>query len=368
MPAMRAALQLAVSNLTERAAVGSALAVDFAGARACTISSGFADLGRTKPFSPDLLFQIGSQTKMLVAAGVLLLERDGKLTLDDDVHAHYPEAARVTGGRKITVAQLLNHTSGLGNFTEMMNSGGWLGANWPPVRFTDYDLLTLAAAKGVSFAPGERASYSNTNYILLGLLIERVAGMSSTDFIRRRVFEPLGMSDTYFGRLGDFPRDRLAEGGVRYANSPLGAAPQPDPPLDLSWASSAGDAISSLDQMLYFAHALIGWRDDLGLKLEDFMRHLAPPSEPWAHFHLLDAFGLGMAALNINGRVWYGHSGGTASHMTITAICPELDAAFSMATTYVASIEGGHINEALRVLRQMVLCIVSREAERAAGQ
>jgi D-alanyl-D-alanine carboxypeptidase len=359
-------LQRALDAVVRSSALGAALAVEVGGQRQATVAAGFQDIGMGQGFQPDMLYQIGSQTKMLVSTGILLLVKDGKLTLDDDVNAILPEVAGLTGGQRIAITQLLNHTSGLGNYTDMMVSRGWLMGGWPVPDYTDDDLLMLAATMGFAFMPGERVAYSNTNYILLGRIIERLSGEPSTAFLKRRVLDPLGMTDTHFARSGTWPRDRTVTGGIIRPASPSGDLPQRDDPPKMGWASSAGDGISTLDQMLKFSNALMGRNNPLGIKLDDFMARLMPLTEPWVFRDFIKGFGYGMANFDIGGRSWLGHTGGTATHLTATICCPELDAAISLAMTFVADARAPAKADPMRDHVRLTLCLAAYEAERIA--
>ena len=146
---------------------------------------GAADLERNVPVNPNSIFDIGSVRKQFVAAAVLLLVEDGKLSLSDDIRKHFPELPDY--GQKITVDHLLTHTSGIRDWTGLR---ALLGGN-----VTDVMSLTLRQ-RGLNFAPGDEWSYSNSGYVLLTDLVARASGMSFSDFTRKRIFEPLGMKNT----------------------------------------------------------------------------------------------------------------------------------------------------------------------------
>jgi CubicO group peptidase (beta-lactamase class C family) len=166
-------------------APGCAVAVSQHGKLVVNRAYGSADLERDVPLSPISIFDIGSVRKQFVAAAVLLLVEEGRLSLSDDIRKHFPELPDY--GHKITVDHLLTHTSGIRDWTGLRPLAGG--------NVDDVMRLTLRQ-RGLNFAPGEEWSYSNSGYVLLTDLVARTSGMSFPDFTRKRLFEPLGMKTT----------------------------------------------------------------------------------------------------------------------------------------------------------------------------
>ena len=161
---------------------GCAVAVSQRGKLVVNRAYGSADLERDVALTPGSVFDIGSVRKQFVAAAVLLLIEDGKLSLSDDIRKHFPELPDY--GQKITVDHLLTHTSGIRDWTGLRALTGG--------KVDDVVGLTLRQ-RGLNFAPGDEWSYSNSGYVLLTDLVARASGMSFPDFTRKRLFEPLGM-------------------------------------------------------------------------------------------------------------------------------------------------------------------------------
>lgn len=139
------------------------------------------------------VFDIGSASKQFTAASLLLLIQDGKLALSDDIHKFLPEIPDY--GNPITVSHLLHHTSGLRDYTVLMNLAGWDDADLTD----DKDALAIISRqKALDFAPGSKFSYSNTGYFLMSLIVERVSGKSLGEFAQARLFTPLGMNETTY--------------------------------------------------------------------------------------------------------------------------------------------------------------------------
>ncbi|HEX8392828.1 MAG TPA: serine hydrolase [Longimicrobium sp.] len=160
---------------------GCAVGVSERGRTVVNRTYGLADVEHRTPLGPNTVFDIGSTQKQFVAAAVLLLAEDGRLSLSDDVRSYMPELPDY--GRKITIDHLLTHTSGLRDWTGLQ-----------PMADGDPDVLELILRqRGLNFAPGEEWAYSNSGYVLLKEIVARVSGMPFSDFARRRLFEPLGM-------------------------------------------------------------------------------------------------------------------------------------------------------------------------------
>ena len=155
---------------------------------------GLANLETTTPITPATIFQAASIAKQFTAMAVMLLARDGKLSLDDDVRKFLPELPDY--GSRITIRHLLNHTSGLRDFFEMLIlARGRFEEN----RITEADMLDIVTRqKKLNFRPGEEYMYSNTGYALLEVIVKRASGKSLRDFAAERIFAPLGMSNTQF--------------------------------------------------------------------------------------------------------------------------------------------------------------------------
>ncbi|HET9986716.1 MAG TPA: serine hydrolase domain-containing protein [Longimicrobiales bacterium] len=172
---------------------GCALNVVRQGVSAYEKGYGYASLEQGVPNGPRTVFDIGSTSKQFTAASLVLLAQDGKLSLDDDVRKYIPELPEL--GATVTIRHLLNHTSGWRDYTDLMVLAGWDERD----HTTDREALEpLLRQKALNFAPGSDWRYSNSGYFLAGLVVSRVSGMPLREFARRRIFAPLGMSDTRF--------------------------------------------------------------------------------------------------------------------------------------------------------------------------
>ena len=172
-------------------------------------SYGWADLESCVPSATTTRYGVGSVSKQFAAAGVLLLARGGAISLGDPITKYLPEGNGVWDG--ITIQHLLTHTSGIKDYTNDDNKYEAMRLDRTANPLTA-DLVRQIAAAPLNFRPGDDWAYSNTGYLLLGALIERVAGRSFPDYMHERVFQPLGMTATRFYS----PRELIANRGTPY--------------------------------------------------------------------------------------------------------------------------------------------------------
>ena len=153
---------------------------------------GMADLEHDVPNAADTIFEAGSVSKQFTAAAVLLLARDGKLSLDDPARKYVPELPDY--GRPLTIRHLLTHTSGLRDWGGVEEIAGWPRTS--RVYTHAHVLDIVSRQKSLNFEPGTNWSYCNTGYNLAAIIVSRVSGTSFAEFCRARIFEPLGMTRT----------------------------------------------------------------------------------------------------------------------------------------------------------------------------
>jgi len=165
---------------------GCSVAVSQNGKIVVNKSYGSADLERDVPITPKTVFDAASVTKQFVAAAVLLLVEDGKLSLTEDIRKYIPELPDY--GHKVTLDHLMTHTSGIRDWTGI----------FPLTAGYDDALAITLRQRGLNFVPGEEFSYSNSGYVLLKEIVARTSGMSFDDFTHKRLFEPLGMKNTAY--------------------------------------------------------------------------------------------------------------------------------------------------------------------------
>ncbi len=153
---------------------------------------GMADLEHDVPNRPDTIFEAGSVSKQFTAAAVLLLAREGKLSLDDPVRKYVPEVPDY--GSPLLIRHMLHHMSGLRDWGSIESIAGW--PRTTRVYTHAHVLDILSRQKGLNFTPGTQYSYSNSGYNLAAIIVSRVSGMPFAQFSQERIFEPLGMTRT----------------------------------------------------------------------------------------------------------------------------------------------------------------------------
>ena len=171
---------------------GCAVGVGVGGKAVLERAYGMADLEHDVPNAPDTIFEAGSVSKQFTAAAVLLLARDGKLSIDDPVRKYIPELPDY--GAPLTIRHMLTHTSGLRDWGEVAGIAGW--PRTTRVHTHAHVLDIVSRQKALNFTPGTAWSYSNTGYNLAAIIVARVSGQPFADFTRERIFAPLGMTHT----------------------------------------------------------------------------------------------------------------------------------------------------------------------------
>jgi CubicO group peptidase (beta-lactamase class C family) len=190
---LEAAVDEVFQDLTAAGSPGCALGVYRGGQIIYEKGYGLANIEENVPISPKSVFDIGSTSKQFTATSILLLEKAGKLSIDDDVHKYIPELPDY--GKKITILNLLNHTSGLRDYLTLFDIAG---VHIDSVT-TDEDALALIVRqKGLNFAPGSEYLYSNTGFFLLSVIVERVSGKTLKEFAAENIFSPLQMTHTQY--------------------------------------------------------------------------------------------------------------------------------------------------------------------------
>lgn len=153
---------------------------------------GMADLEHNAPLTTESISEAGSVSKQFTAAAILLLEQQGKLSLDDDVKKYVPELPDY--GDVITLRQMIEHKSGLKDWGEIASLAGW--PRTTKTYTNDDALYIICNQKTLNYRPGDEFLYSNSNYQLLTIIVQRVSGMSLVDYTRKYIFEPAGMKHT----------------------------------------------------------------------------------------------------------------------------------------------------------------------------
>jgi CubicO group peptidase (beta-lactamase class C family) len=260
---------------------------------------GSANLEWNIPNTPSTKFRLGSVTKQFTAASILLLAEQGKLALEDPVKKHWPDAPAAWDA--ITIQHLLNHTSGIPNFTnypEYMQE--WKFHPSPPDKS-----LAHVVDKPLDFAPGARMNYSNSGYVLLGLIVERASGLSYADFARDNIFKPLGMNDSGY----DVSSAILPQRAAGY--SPGGGGMINTAYVDMTIPHGAGALYSTTEDLLRWTQGLFGGRLLSAASLEK----MTTPAQ--------NNYAFGLVVTETGGRKMIQHNGGIEGFNTELRYYPD---------------------------------------------
>lgn len=205
---------------------------------------GLADIDRHRAITPDTVFELGSIAKQFTAAVILQLVQEKRISLDDPLSRFFPDWPQP--GANATVRQLLNHTSGIPDFSKIP---GWISKN-ADRSITTEELLALTRSLPTKAAPGAKWEYSNGGYVILGGIVEKVTGKPWYDAVQERIARPLGLSSIRYA-VGADPSNALAK---RY-NIDHGRA-ETAAKVHMSIAGAAGGLVGSVSDMAKWAHAL----------------------------------------------------------------------------------------------------------------
>jgi CubicO group peptidase (beta-lactamase class C family) len=188
-----AAVDEVFSDVANPGSPGCALAVAREGKLLYAKGYGLANIEQNVPVTPDSVFDIGSTSKQFSASSILLLEKQGKLSVNDDARKYIPELPSY--GKRITILNLLNHTSGLRDYLALFELSG---VNVDNVTTDEEALALVVRQRGLDFDPGSEWLYSNTGFFLLSTIVKRVSGQSLREFAAANIFQPLAMTHTVY--------------------------------------------------------------------------------------------------------------------------------------------------------------------------
>jgi len=246
---------------------------------------GSADLEWNIPNDPSTKFRLGSITKQFTAASILLLQERGKLNIDDPISKYMPDAPAAWS--KVTIYNVLTHTSGIPSFTSFPD---YRSTEWKDTNPTE--LVARFRDKPLEFEPGTKFNYSNSGYVLLGYLIEKISGQTYADFLQQNIFTPLGMKDTGIDPNAAILPHR-AQG---YAQSPKGMVHAGY--ISMTVPFSAGDLYSTTGDLLKWEQGLFGGKI------------LKPDSLTKMTTAFKSGYGCGLFLRTIEGHKLITHSGG----------------------------------------------------------
>jgi CubicO group peptidase (beta-lactamase class C family) len=294
------------AHITATNVAGVSVAVVRRGETVVMKGYGLADVELEVPTRASNTYEIGSLTKQFTAASILLLAEQGKLSLNDELSKHIPDYP--TQNRRVTIRNLLNHTSGIQGYTELR-------------EFRDFQMLTrprqelvsMFSSKPFTFEPGEEQIYNNSAFFLLGLIIERLSGQSYAQFVQEKLFDKVGMTNSYYCD------ERSIRKGHAHGYQKDGDALVLKPFLSHLWPYSAGSLCSN-------AADLVAWNKSLHggqlLKPESYSQMTSPGV-------LNDGtklrYGMGLALYDTDGRRTIGHGGSISGFLSESEYYPDDD-------------------------------------------
>jgi CubicO group peptidase (beta-lactamase class C family) len=259
---------------------------------------GSANLEWNVPNTPTTKFRLGSITKQFTAASILLLEERGKLKLEDPIKMYVTDAPPAWD--RITIFNLLTHTSGIPNFTSLAEYKTLQLSDTPPAK-----TIATVRDRPLDFFPGEKMSYSNSGYILLGYVIEKITGASYEQFVRDNIFTPLGMKDSGYDSNSAIIERRAA-----------GYSPSPGGPINagyvhMSIPHAAGALYSTTEDLLRWEQGLFGGKV------------VSAPSLKKMTTPFKNNYALGVVVQTADGRTVVNHGGGIEGFNTFLAYYPD---------------------------------------------
>ncbi|WP_433601774.1 serine hydrolase domain-containing protein [Nocardia sp. CA-135953] len=348
-PAYAAAIRPVITTLMKDNAIPGAVVVVKSPKRGDWAAAfGTRAIGTSEPIEVDDYFRVGSNTKTMTSTVILQLAQEGKLSLDDPIGKYWPG---VPNGDRITIAQLNEMRSGLYSYTFDPQFNAALD-NEPQKVYTPEELLAIAFAHPVNFQPGEKFEYSNTNFILLGLVIEKLTKMTAAESFQKRVFEPLSLGHTSLPAPTDssipdpHPQgyafgtnvstiDTYALPAAEQAEAVAGTLkPSNQTNINVSWAWTAGGAISTAADLATYVKALVGG-GLLDAKMQKTRLDSIQPIDPADP----DQAGYGLGIVRF-GTHLIGHDGQLPGFMTFMGHDPASDLTIVVATN-LATVPSG---------------------------
>ncbi|MEN3538728.1 serine hydrolase domain-containing protein [Microbispora sp. ZYX-F-249] len=278
--------------------------------RTSDVAIGVGDVRNGTAPRPDSRFRAGSITKTFVATAVLRLVAEDRLRLDDTVEHWLPGLVDGKGndGRRITLRMLLNHTSGLFDYTTDKELSHTYERD-PSRRLPPHALVRVAVSHPPLFPPGTAWNYSDTDYVLLGMVIQRVTGRSYAEEITRRIIRPLGLRSTYFPGGSS----SIAPPYLHGYEMPDSGVIKDATVLNTSFAPGSGDLISTVGDLNRFLSALLAGR----LLPSSLLRQMLTPVPRSRAGSDMDKYGLGVIITRLPcGITVYGHGGTLDGYLT----------------------------------------------------
>ena len=284
---------------------------------------GVANRTSERPMTPEVYHRIGSVTKTFTATLLLQAEGDGLLSLDDTIDKY---VKGVPNGDEITLRQLATMTSGVATYSEnkKFDFDGDSGTD-PYKVWKPEELVKIGIEDSPLFDPGTEFNYSNTNYVLLGLVLEQVTGKSIQELYQKEIIQPLGLKDTSFPTLADNSLPDPHAQGYTLQGRSSGEKPRDATDWNPSWTWTAGMMISTVDDLLAYGRAMGTGKGLLPPEQQDErIDSLVSDVPPFDQPPLKGDYGYGLGLMKEHG--WIGHSGVIPGYNTALYYNREIDA------------------------------------------
>ena len=287
---------------------------------------GMADLEHNAPLTTQSVTEAGSVSKQFTAAAILLLEQQGKLSLDDDVRKYIPELPDY--GYKISLRQMMQHKSGLKDWGAVAAIAGWPRST--KTYNNDDALYIIANQKTLNYKPGDEYLYSNSNYNLFAIIVQRVSGMSLADFTKKNIFEPAGMKNTQW--RDDYKRI-VPDRAIAYSKA--GSGYQTNMPNEYVYGN--GGLLTTAEDLLLWCNYYLNGK--LGSP------SLLPKQIATSAFNngLMHRYAAGLFIGNNKGWKAYSHDGATAGYRANLEVYPELGLAIAWLSN-TSEFDGNAVN------------------------
>jgi CubicO group peptidase (beta-lactamase class C family) len=325
---------------------GCAVGVSLEGKNVLEKARGMADLEHDAPIKPDTIFEAGSVSKQFTAAAILLLARDGKLSLDDQVRKYIPELPDY--GAPLTIRHMLNHTSGLRDWGNVAGIAGW--PRTTRVHTHAHVLDIVSRQRALNFPSGTRYSYSNTGYNLAAIIVARVSGQPFAEFTRARIFAPLGMARTSW--RDDYTRI-VKDRAIAYSDESGGFTTE----MPFENVHGNGGLLTTVGDLLRwtrnFSHPVVG---DAAFVTEE--------QEP-GRFNdgRQHSYALGLVIGTYRGAREVSHSGATAGYRAWLSEYPERQ----LAVAVLCNVSSGNAAQYARAVADIYLGVAKPAQTAAAG-
>ena len=309
MSALARRLETLLDGLLAQGIVGASLALLTARGEEFALARGLADRFRGTPLTTDHLFKVASCTKTFTAAALLRLVEHGRLSLDEPIARWFPA---LPNAARILVRTLLSHRSGLPEYEHRFDE-------LSDKRWTPAELVAFALANETPAEPGGPVRYSNTGYLLAGLIVEAEGRRPLCETMRSGFLEPLGLRETWCASAEDFPRERLARG---HFHGPDGRGASVDGCQDstgwfhFSAMGAAGDMVSGPHDLVRWLSALFEGRVLDARRFSEMACELVPAGFPGTPAL---ATGHGLWAFAFENRTLKGHVGQLRGHVSVMA-------------------------------------------------